>query len=131
MLRVPVPPWTANFRVDINGNRGKTCFNLDSGAAATVCRPGSISCPPQLYIHELRGPGNIPIPCIGKVDATLCYGDKSIRETIYVVQGQSVNLLSKSACQHLNLLTCLLVMSKLILLSINLILLIVANCLRV
>ena len=99
-------PWTAMLDVVINGNSSKTKFKLDSGAAATVCSPNCITSPLQPNINKLRGPGNILIPCIGQVDALLYYGDKYVSETVYVVEGQQVNLLSKNACQHLDLLTC-------------------------
>jgi len=99
-------PWMVDLTVEAKGHIDNASFKLDSGAAATVCRPGCITGKLEPCTKILKGPGNIPIPCVGQIEAVLRYGRTCITETVYVVRGQNTNLLSKSACQRLNLLAC-------------------------
>jgi len=104
-------PWTAQVTTTLSENDGGTkniTYKLDSGAAVTVCSPSEL--PSNVDLAEctkrLVGPGGAEIPCLGIVEASLTYGQKHIKENIYAVSNQKVNLLSKRACEALGLLTC-------------------------
>ena len=97
--------WTA--QVLVNSNQAK--FKLDSGADATIIKANE----PWLDKIELMpcnarlvGPSNYPIKCLGSFVAKLRYGDRVCTDTAYVIENQSVCLLSRHACKELNLLQC-------------------------
>ena len=96
--------WTAV--VSVNGSPIK--FKLDSGAQVTVIGEES-SCLRDVALQEadqtLHGPGNISIPTLGMVSMTLSRKDKTCRERLYIVPGQSTPLLSRRACSELGLLS--------------------------
>ena len=98
--------WSA----DINVNRKLTQFKLDSGSKITVIgekTPWVKQMSLDKCTSEFRGPGGVKLShlVIGKItDAELHIGDKRCTETVYVMENQSKNLLSKSAIQALGLL---------------------------
>ena len=97
--------WTVTL--DVNSHTLN--LKLDSGADATIIsasEPLVQEAELQPTKTELVGPANQPITCFGTFQANLTYKDKSWLETVYVVPNQTRNLLSRTACSQLNLLTC-------------------------
>lgn len=95
-----VTPWTATLHVD-----GKPeSFKLDTGAAVSVVSDQyAVDTPLQQSDRILKGPGDTPLNVIGSFEANLGYKGKTIKETLYVIQGQQHALLSGSACLKLGL----------------------------
>ena len=52
---------------------------------------------------RLTGPWETRLTVLGKVDSLLEVGDRCHHEAVYVVEGQRSSLLSKRACEELNL----------------------------
>ena len=101
-----VDVWTTTVLVETSSSSASLSFKLDSGAAATVCNPKGMPKPLQRPDRRLIGPGNTLIPCMGMTSVILRHGNHSVKENIYVVKGQQMNLLSKRACEGLRLLKC-------------------------
>ena len=99
-------PWVAQIGVTIGKWSSSQEFKLDSGAAATVCGPGAVRGKLAKPDRKLFGPGSTLLQCLGTLEATLSYGGKKVREKIYVIKAQATNLLSKNACEKLELLQC-------------------------
>jgi hypothetical protein len=97
--------WTA----EINVNDRLTKFKLDTGADGTVLSdrvPWLVGMTLTKPKTSLYGPGRNQLTVVGTFQAKLSYRDKSVNETIYVVRNQQQSLLSRSACQALELVTC-------------------------
>ena len=102
-------PWTAQVTTKLPDTKPvDITFKLDSGAAVTVCSPKEIPSDVTMLKSDKRlvGPGNAEIPYLGFVNAVLCHKKFSVKEDIFVVNNQRVNLLSKRACAALSLLSC-------------------------
>ena len=102
---------TGNFwTVDLHVNEQATTFKLDSGAGVTIIGDHTSwlkMFPPQPNRRQFRGAGNVDLTdrVIGHIPkARLKVGGNTIMEDIFIMRGQKHNLLSKSACQRLNLL---------------------------
>ena len=82
-----------------------TAFKLDTGAAVSAVDKSVIGESVKLRPAErsLKGPGGAPIRVLGCVDSTLSYKDRSIKETLYVIENQKMPLLSRQACEQLRL----------------------------
>ena len=98
------------WSTDIQVNNQTVNFKLDSGSKVTLISdhtPWLSKVKLQKSNGEFKGPGGISLSHLirGQIsNATLRIGEKSHSETVYVMQGQSKNLLSKSAIQALELL---------------------------
>ena len=91
--------------MDVNGY--STQFKLDTGADVTVI--GSDT-PWLKYVklkdsatNTLNGPGSVQLKILGTFAAKITANDSSIKETIYVIESQSYPLLSRRACEALQL----------------------------
>ena len=105
---IETEPWKANLEI----NDCKFQFKLDSGADVTVVPKSvydkisekqSLKLPPTNKI--LLGPCKYRLDCMGKFNAKITSKNKSITEELYVIKDLSKPLLSKSACESLNLLS--------------------------
>ncbi|XP_067933332.1 uncharacterized protein [Watersipora subatra] len=97
--------WMAE--VDVNGN--KTKFKLDTGADGTIIGDQEAWLKDQQLEKShvtLLGPGRKRLPVLGTLKARLTYKERSITETAYVIKDQPVSLLSRHACERLELVTC-------------------------
>ena len=92
--------WSATVEVD-----GKeTKFKLDTGAAVTAVDRSVVgNAPLQPATRRLTGPGNKPIEVVGCFESELRYRERKIKETIFVIENQKTPLLSRSACEKLQL----------------------------
>ena len=97
--------WKAT--VEVNGN--DTTFKLDTGADGTIISDQE----PWLQHQQLKGtsvallgPGRKRLPILGTLRAQMTYKGRSLTETAYVIKDQPVSLLSRDACEKLNLVTC-------------------------
>jgi len=96
-------PWMTEIKMDSY----KTVFKIDTGADVSAV-PEALYAQGQFSRLEkatkiLKGPGRSPLNVKGKFTATLCKRDKSTKEDIYVVEGLSTPLLSRSAAIALQL----------------------------
>ena len=96
--------WTE--KVDVNGQ--EVTFKLDTGASVSVLSDSvpwlsSVQNDIQACSQVLKGPGGIPLSVIGKLEAQLSVGSKSTQETLYLLNNQSISLLSRNACSQLGL----------------------------
>ena len=104
-------PWTANIHACFDNDNIEQCivFKLDTGADVSICNmqsyKGAISQLTSTDKH-LVGAGNFTLPVRGKTVARLRVDNRIISETLYVVENQSCNLLSKQACVALGLISC-------------------------
>jgi len=97
--------WSASVKVD--GHR--TTFKMDSAAKGTIVGD---HVPWLKHVHlaentrEFHGAGGVPLThlVIGQLDAKLEINNRIHRERLYIMKGQRHNLLSKKACQALELL---------------------------
>ena len=95
-----------NVTISVNGH--PTTFKLDSGAAVTVIgdqTPWLRDVKLRQSDKTLRGAGNTVIPVAGMLRAQLKHKDQQLTDDVYVVVGQKTPLLSRQACQTLQLLT--------------------------
>ena len=93
--------WSAVLKM----NTKPTKFKLDTGAAVSVIGDKGVDARQPLSTSDkiLRGPGGTTLSTLGTFEATLQYKDRRVKETIYVIKGQTQALLSKSACVKLGL----------------------------
>ena len=99
-------PWTASLRI----HGSPILFKLDSGADRTLISAQSyqtISPRPTLSPVQtrLQGPDGNTLPIQGQFEATATWKDRSVTFQVLVVDGPS-NLLSRSVCHDLGLLSC-------------------------
>ncbi|XP_067933567.1 uncharacterized protein [Watersipora subatra] len=97
--------WMAE--VDVSGN--KTKFKLDTGADGTIIGDQEAWLKDQQLEKShvtLLGPSRKRLPVLGTLKARLTYKERSITETAYVIKDQPVSLLSRHACEKLELVTC-------------------------
>lgn len=95
-----------NVTIAVNGH--PTMFKLDSGAAVTVLgdhTPWLRKVQLRQSDKTLRGAGNTVIPVIGMLHAQLKHKEQQLNEDVYIVASQKTPLLSRQACQKLQLLT--------------------------
>ena len=95
--------WYSSIIVDCGQGNQTVRFKLDTGAALTVCGPGVLSGEVRPTVKSLYGPGMTKLHCLGVVDAELLVGNRQFREEIYIVENQRTPLLSRNACERLNL----------------------------
>ena len=94
--------WKAVVKV----NDEKCVFKLDTGAEVTVLaqdEPALQKMTLEKTTKRLTGPGGTGLSVLGKVDSLLEVGDRRHHEAVYVVEGQRSSLLSKRACEELQL----------------------------
>ena len=92
--------WSAS--VAVNGRQTK--FKLDTGAAVTAVDRSVVGdATLQPATRRLTGPGNKPIDVVGCFESELQYREHKIKETIFVIENQKTPLLSRSACEKLQL----------------------------
>ena len=101
--------WTSTVAMEARGTqcRAEVCFKLDTGVEVTVIsqsdyrRAGS----PCLYAstNKLVGANDNVLQALGKFNGRLLQGGAVVDEDIYVVSGQRRSLLSRRACETLNL----------------------------
>ena len=87
-------------------NNEKCVFKLDTGAEVTVLaqdEPALRKMTLQKTTKRLTGPGGTGLSVLGKVDSLFEVGDRCHHEAVYVVEGQRSSLLSKRACEELQL----------------------------
>ena len=80
-------------------------FKLDTGAALSVCGPRHVIGQMKPTNKRLFGPGRTPLKCLGVISSLVGTGDRVLSEDIYVVDNQTVPLLSRKACENLQLIT--------------------------
>ena len=92
--------WSAE--IQINGK--PATFKLDTGASVTVVGK-HMAQQQQLTPTQkaLKGPGNTPLTVLGSFTAQLRHKNEVIQETVFVLEDQDCNLLSRSACVKLGL----------------------------
>lgn len=81
----------------------KVKFKHDTGAALSVCGPNHCSGEVLPSDKKLFGPGHTPLNCVGHVRCKIPAKSKAIEEFIYLVPDQKTPLLSKRACDQLEL----------------------------
>ena len=92
--------WAATIQV----NGRPTRFRLDTGADVTAVGPEVVgNAKLQPASRALVGPGGARVPVVGCVTVKLKCGRRTVAETLHVVKGQSVPLLSRRACSALRL----------------------------
>ena len=98
--------WYSKVRVGTDLKQNQVVkFKLDTGAVLSVC--GRQHCKGGLKPTNKRlfGPGKTPLRCLGVMKSTMEVGIHKISEDIYVVENQSHPLLSKRACEALDLIS--------------------------
>ena len=98
--------WYAQIQVKTDIDEVQTIkFKLDTGAALSVCAPehckGKIKQTPK----KLYGPGHTKLKCLGYISSQVQSGDEIVSEDIYIVENQVTPLLSRKACERLNLIS--------------------------
>ena len=102
-------PWTSTVAMEAVGTqcRAEICFKLDTGADVTVIsqsdyrRAGSPSLNASTNI--LVGANDNVLQALGTFNGRLSQGGAVVDEDIYVISGQRRSLLSRRACDTLNL----------------------------
>ena len=84
-------PWTSTVAMEAMGTQGRAeiCFKLDTGA--------DVTCPVLVVAND-----NV-LQALGKFNGRLSQGGAVVDEDIYVISGQRRSLLSRRACETLNL----------------------------
>ena len=94
------------WKVNLNVNGHSTLFKIDTSAAFSVLSDK----PP--WIREvqlepsdrvLHGPGDMLLNVRGMINSNLQYQNKHCHEQIYILENQSMSLLSRNACVALDL----------------------------
>eukprot|EP00745_Piridium_sociabile_P020652 TRINITY_DN31884_c0_g2_i1.p2 TRINITY_DN31884_c0_g2~~TRINITY_DN31884_c0_g2_i1.p2 ORF type:complete len:131 (+),score=22.88 TRINITY_DN31884_c0_g2_i1:417-809(+) len=88
--------WTA--MIQVNGH--PSAFKLDTEASVSVIdssEPWLKQKRLQRPNKVLRGPGGVILPSHGTLHVTLDYCDRTIQETVYVLNNQPCSLLSRRA----------------------------------
>ena len=84
----------------------KCKFKLDTGAEVIVLaqdEPALKKMTLEKTTKRLTGPGGTGFSVLGKVDSLLEVSNRCHHEAVYVVEGQRSSLLSKRACNELQL----------------------------
>ncbi|XP_065192543.1 uncharacterized protein K02A2.6-like [Sycon ciliatum] len=107
---VSIPDSTEPWLVELPINGQSVLFKLDSGADCTLLSlPSYNSLSPQPKLTpistKVTGPDGQPLPIHGAFVAASSWKDRNVTFRVIVVDGPS-NLLSRSVCQDLNLLSC-------------------------
>lgn len=98
--------WFSVVRVSTEEKLGQPVkFKLDTGAALSVCGPKHCIGLVKPTSKKLFGPGHTPLCCLGVISSRISAGDRSMMEDIYVVDNQATPLLSRRACEGLQLVT--------------------------
>ena len=87
---------------------GDVFIKLDTGAPVSViaCKEPILKRVKLVKSDKvMMGPGQATLNVLGQFTATISYKDVSTEEVLYVVDRQEHPLLSKGACERLNLLT--------------------------
>lgn len=95
--------WYCNVKVSSGKFSRRIRFKLDTGAALTVCGPHMVKGIVRPTEKVLYGPGRTKLTCLGVVEADLTVKNVAIREEIFIVENQQTPLLSRQACESLNL----------------------------
>ncbi|KAF6022613.1 hypothetical protein EB796_019079 [Bugula neritina] len=98
--------WYTNLRVSTNKHKGQRIkFKLDTGASLSVCGPHHVSGELIPTNKRLYGPGQTLLTCLGTIKCQITSKNERINEDLYVIQDQTTPLLSRSACEKLNLIS--------------------------
>ncbi|KAF6030137.1 hypothetical protein EB796_011556 [Bugula neritina] len=99
----------------INSTTGPECsklqqtqrikFKLDTGASLSVCGPLHVSRELISTNTILYGPGQTLLTCLGTIKCQITSKNERINGDLYVIQDQTTPLLSRSACEKLNLIS--------------------------
>ena len=94
--------WKVNL--DVHGH--STLFKIDTGAAVSVLSdqlPWIQEVQLEPSDRALRGPGDTLLNVRGMINSNLQYQNKHCHEKMYVLENQSMSLLSRNACVALDL----------------------------
>ena len=87
--------WTRRVRLQIGSYQEQVSLKIDTGASVTVI-PFSKYLPKMRQSTTiLKGPNNTHIEVIGCFDAIVTYKGKSMKEEIFILEKQTVGLLSR------------------------------------
>ena len=87
--------WTRRVGLQIGSYQEQVSLKIDTGASVTVI-PFSKSLPKMRQSTTiLKGPNNTHIEVIGCFDAIVYYKGKSMKEEIFILEKQTVGLLSR------------------------------------
>ena len=104
-------PWTTHIHV-----HGRKIFcQLDTGADVTVFPDFFLKENPQVDkpTQKLYGPGGKEIPVVGLIrKLPINMGQNQIQEDVYFIQGLTIPLLSRDACEGLGLIKKLFALTK-------------------
>ena len=94
------------WMVEVGVNDKMVNFKIDTGAAVTAVPKSLMQVLPSLSPTDktLRGAGNHKLSLLGKASVVLTFGDKRIKDTVYVVDGLVNPLLGKPAIAGLGVL---------------------------
>ncbi|KAF6023206.1 hypothetical protein EB796_018488 [Bugula neritina] len=96
----------SNLRVSTNKHKGQRIkFKLDTGASLSVCGPHHVSRELISTNTILYGPGQTLLTCLGTIKCQITSKNERINGDLYVIQDQTTPLLSRSACEKLNLIS--------------------------
>ena len=102
-------PWSSTVAMEAMGTqcRAEICFKLDTGADVTVISQSDYrrACSPYLDASTKRliGANDNVLQALGKFNGRLSQGRAVVDEDISVISGQRRSLLSRRACETLNL----------------------------
>ena len=102
-------PWTSTVAMEAMGTqcRAEICFKLDTGADVTVISQSDYRRAGSPYIDastkRLVGANDNVLQALGKFNGRLSRCGAVVDEDIYVISGQRRSLLSRRACETLNL----------------------------
>ena len=97
--------WFANIQLDTDKTTQTIRFKLDTGASLSVCGPKHCTGTMRKTERKLYGPGRTPLNCLGVISCDMKAGDKCMAEDIYVIENQDTPLLSRKACESLELIS--------------------------
>lgn len=98
--------WFANLKVCTDERKNQLIrFKLDTGAALSVCGPRHCKGTIHKTTKRLFGPGHTPLHCLGVMNCNMRAGAEMITEELYIIDKQTVPLLSRKACENLKLLS--------------------------
>ena len=94
--------WSAE--IELNGHSTK--FKLDTGASVSVIKKNGPWLKGQSLERSkkiLHGPGGVILSPRGTLNVELKYHDRTINETVYILDNQPCSLLSRKACIELGI----------------------------